>query len=77
MTSTKALTASVVAVVTAILGVITAAGLPLSKDLTDQIIILITALTPICVASFAWLHQNHAKIVAAREAPKEITRVNV
>jgi hypothetical protein len=76
-TSQKALAAQISAIVFAIAGVLVAAGLPLSKDLTDHIITLVTVVTPVAIAAFSWLHSNHAKIVAAREAPKEITRVNI
>ena len=68
MTSTKAITATVVAIATAIAGVAVSAGLPLSKDLQDHVLTLITILTPVVVGAFAWLHHSHAKIAAAKEA---------
>jgi hypothetical protein len=64
--STKAITAVVVAIITAVLGVVVAAGLPLSKDLQDHVIALITVLTPAVIGGIAWIHHNHTKVAAAR-----------
>jgi hypothetical protein len=79
LTSSTAITTAVVAIATAIAGVAVAAGLPLSKDLQDHIITLITVLTPVVVAGIAWLHHSHAKIVAAERAnnTSSAARVNV
>jgi predicted MFS family arabinose efflux permease len=67
MTSTRAITAQAVTTFLAIVGVATAAGLPLSADLTDRIVTLITVDLPIALAAISWMHHNHARIVAARE----------
>jgi hypothetical protein len=56
-TNSKAITASVVAIATAVLGIVVAAGLPLSKSLTDSIIQAITVITPVAV--IGWLHHHH------------------
>lgn len=77
MTSGNALTATVVAIAAAIAGVLVAAGLPLSKDLQDHILTLITVGTPAVLGVIAWLHHSHAKIVAAREANGPAARVNL
>lgn len=61
-----AITATVVSVVTAVIGLIVAAGLPLSKDLTDHIVILITVVTPVVIGVIGLLHRNSAKVQAAR-----------
>jgi len=61
-----AITSAVVAIATAIIGVLVAAGLDLSKDLTDQIIILISVVTPAVIVVIGWLHHNSAKVAVAR-----------
>lgn len=79
MTSGKAITGTVVAIATAIIGLAVSAGLDMSKDLQDHILVLITVLTPTVVGALAWLHHSHAKIAAAREAnsTSSAARVNL
>ena len=77
MDSGKAITATVVAIASAIAGVIVAAGLPLSKDLTDHVMILISVTTPVVVLGISWLHHSHAKVVAAEKANGPAARVNL
>lgn len=79
MNSTAAIGATVIAIVTAILGVVVAAGLDLSKDLQDHVLTLITVAVPAVIAGIAWLHHNHAKVLAAREAnnTSSAARVNL
>lgn len=68
MTSSNAISATVVAIAAAVAGVLVAAGLPLSKDLTDHILTLITVATPALIGVIAWLHHSHAKVAAATAA---------
>ncbi len=77
MTSSASITAAVVAIITAIAGVLVAAGLPLSKDLQDHIITLITVATPALLATIAWLHHSHAKVAAAQAANNASTTASV
>lgn len=77
MTSNSAIATTVIAIAAAIIGVVVAAGLPLSKDLQDHILTLITVATPAVLGVVAWLHHSHAKIVAAREANGPAARVNL
>lgn len=67
MSNEKAITATVVTIASAFLGVIVAAGLPLSRNLTDHILVLITVVTPAVVGLVGWLHHSGAKVIAARE----------
>jgi hypothetical protein len=62
----QAITAAVVAIASAILGVLVAAGLDLSRNLTDHIIALITVVTPAVLVVIGWLHHNSAKVAVAR-----------
>jgi hypothetical protein len=79
VTSSKALTAQIVAIAAAIIGVAVTAGLDLSKDLQDHILTLITVLTPAIIGGISWANHNHAKVAAAREAnnASSAARVNV
>lgn len=76
-TDSAAITATVVAVVTAVIGLIVAAGLPLSKDLTDHIVVLITVVTPVVIGVIGWLHRNSAKVQAARVLGASTTTTSV
>lgn len=62
--------AQVVAVVGAVLGVLVAAGLDISKDLQDAIISLITVLAPVLIAGDALI--RHGRSRAFTNAPKPI-----
>src|SRR5438067_789903 len=53
--------AQLVAIASAIIGVIVAAGLPLSKDLTDHIVTLITVLAPVVLAADAHIRNGRAQ----------------
>jgi hypothetical protein len=75
--SNQAIAASVVAIAAAIIGVLVSAGLPLSKDLQDHILTLITVATPAILAVIAWVHHSNAKVEAARQAGVDQARVNV
>jgi protein-S-isoprenylcysteine O-methyltransferase Ste14 len=58
-TNNKAITAAVVAIASAVLGIIVAAGLPLSKELTSSIIQAVTVITPVALVFIGWLHHHH------------------
>lgn len=75
-TTSKAITTAVVALVTALVGIIVAAGLPLSHDLTDAIIQFFTVATPIALAVIGWLHHSTAQIKAAALKAQALTGLN-
>jgi protein-S-isoprenylcysteine O-methyltransferase Ste14 len=58
-TNSKAITAAVVAIASAVLGIIVAAGLPLSKELTSSIIQAVTVITPVALVFIGLLHHHH------------------
>lgn len=66
MTTNAALVTTIVAISTAVIGVLVAAGLSLSKDLQDHIITLITVATPALIGLIAWLHHNSAKVAITK-----------
>ncbi|WP_217923766.1 hypothetical protein [Miltoncostaea oceani] len=64
--------AQVVAVVGAILGVLLAAGLDISDDLRDAIILLVTVLAPTVIGGDAVIRNGRAKAAAAAAAPVNV-----
>ncbi len=58
--------AQAIAVVGAILGVLVAGGLPLSQDLQDSIIKLVTVIAPILLISDAVVRHGRAKGTASK-----------
>lgn len=64
--------AQVVAVVGAILGVLLAAGLDISDDLRDAIILLVTVLAPTVIGGDAVIRNGRAKAAAAAAAPPNV-----
>ncbi len=59
--------AQAVAVVGAIIGVLVAGGLPLSQDLQDSVIRLVTILAPILLVSDAVIRHGRATGTASKE----------
>jgi hypothetical protein len=64
-------TAQIVALAGAILGVIAAAGLPLSKELQDSIITLITVLAPLVIIGDAHIRHGRSRALAIPPRPLE------
>ncbi len=58
--------AQVLAIVGAVLGVLVAAGLPLSQGLQDSIIQLVTVLAPVLLVSDAVVRHGRAKGTASK-----------
>ncbi len=58
--------AQVLAVVGAVIGVLVAAGLPLSQSLQDSIIQLVTVIAPILLISDAAIRHGRAKGTASK-----------
>ncbi len=58
--------AQVLAVVGAVIGVLVAAGLPLSQSLQDSIIQLVTVIAPILLVSDAVVRHGRAKGTASK-----------
>lgn len=75
----QAIVSAVSTVVTAIIGVCVAAGLPLSQELTTAIITLTGALTVTVLLLVGLLHHNSAKLAVARElaASTKVTTTSV
>jgi hypothetical protein len=64
-------TAQFVAIVGAILGVAVAAGLPLSKDLQDSIVTLVTVLAPLIIVGDAHIRHGRSRALAIPPRPIE------
>jgi hypothetical protein len=64
--SKASITAMVIAIATAIGGVIIAAGLPLSTNLENHLLTLISVVTPAILGLIGLIHFNHAKVASAR-----------
>jgi hypothetical protein len=62
-------TAQLIAIVGAILGVAVAAGLPLSKDLQDSIITLVTVLAPLVIVGDATIRHGRSRALAIPPRP--------
>jgi hypothetical protein len=63
--------AQIVALAGAILGVIAAAGLPLSNELQDSIITLITVLAPLVIIGDAHIRHGRSRALAIPPRPLE------
>jgi hypothetical protein len=71
MLSTPDITpAQIIAVIGAVIGVAVAAGLPLSKELQDSIVQLVTILAPIIIVGDAGI--RHGRSRALLQAPRPI-----
>lgn len=58
--------AQIVAIVGSILGVVVSAGVPMSKDLEESIIRLVTVLAPVVIGADAAIRFGRSKIAAAK-----------
>lgn len=65
-------TAQIVAVVGAIIGVLLAAGLDISDDLRDAIILLVTVLAPVVIGGDAVIRNGRAKAAALAAQPVNV-----
>ncbi|HYY76574.1 MAG TPA: hypothetical protein VE644_09685 [Gaiellaceae bacterium] len=63
--------AQVIAVVGAVLGVLAAAGLPLSATLQDSIITLVTVLAPLVIIGDAHIRHGRSRALAIPPRPLE------
>lgn len=61
--------AQIVAIVGSILGVAVAAGLPISKDLQDAIIALVTVLAPVLLVSDAAIRHGRSRALGVPPRP--------
>jgi hypothetical protein len=72
MLSTPDITkAQLIAIVGAVLGVAVAAGLPLSKELQDSIITLVTVLAPLVIVGDAHIRHGRSRALAIPPRPIE------
>lgn len=63
--------AQLIAIVGSILAVAVAAGLPLSKDLTDSIIQLVTVIAPVLLVGDAVIRHGRSRAMAPPRIPPE------
>jgi hypothetical protein len=64
-------TAQFVAIIGAVLGVAVAAGLPLSKELQDSIVTLVTVLAPLIIIGDAHIRHGRSRALAIPPRPIE------
>lgn len=66
MTTNKALVSTVATIAAAVIAVAVDLGLNIGQRATQDILTLITVVTPAVLGVIAWAHHSHAKVVVAQ-----------